>query len=102
VSDALIDAIVDEALTKGLGARPLHAMLAKACQRVFFEAPSRIDPLDEGTFTVTLGPEALVDGSYELACRRRKRSADEQRKLVADVERRLGNVGRGAAESADG
>jgi hypothetical protein len=49
-----------------------------------------------------LGAQALVDGSYELQYRRRKRSATEQQKLVEEVRKRLGESCGGAAESADG
>jgi ATP-dependent Clp protease ATP-binding subunit ClpX len=102
LTDTLVDAIVDEALARGLGARPLHAMMTRVCQRAFYEVPSKINPFDDGSFTVTLGAQALVDGSYELQYRRRKRSATEQQKLVEEVRKRLGESCGGAAESADG
>lgn len=74
LTNALVDAIVDEALTQGLGARPLHAMLTKACRRPFYEVPTRINPLAGGSYTVTLGRDVLIDGSYEFSHRRATRS----------------------------
>jgi ATP-dependent Clp protease ATP-binding subunit ClpX len=96
----LVDVIVDEAMAQGLGARSLHAMLTRACQRVFFEVPSQINQFDDGTHTVTLGPEALVDGSYELHYRRRQPLEAEQRKLVEDVRQRLSKTGESRAGGA--
>lgn len=69
LKDDLVDAIVDRAMAQGLGARPLHPLLAQACRRASYEVPSRLNPLAEGKYTVTLGIEALVDGSYQLSHR---------------------------------
>jgi len=102
LTDELVDAVVDEAMAQGLGARSLHARLAEITRMAFYEMPSKINPLDNGTFTVELGMEALVDGRYELTYRRHKRSAAEQRKLVKDVRRRPCGTGDDAAEAASG
>lgn len=74
LDETLVEAILDQAISQRLGARPLHAALAKACQRAAYEVPSRINALADGTYTVTLSVEALVDGSYELSHRRSRRS----------------------------
>lgn len=74
LSDELVDAVVDEAMARGLGARPLHARLTEITRRAFYEMPSNINPLDKGSHTVELGLEALVDGSYKVAYRREKRT----------------------------
>jgi len=73
LKDDLVEAIVDRAMAQGLGARPLHALLAQACRRASYEVPSRLNPLAEGKYTVELGVEALVDGSYDLSFRRRSK-----------------------------
>lgn len=75
LDDALVNGILDQAISQRLGARPLHALLARACQRAAYEVPSRINPLADGTYTVTLGVEALLDGSYEFSHRKTRRSA---------------------------
>lgn len=74
LTDGLVDAMVDEAMLRGLGARPLHARLTEITRRAFYEMPSNINPLDKGSHTVELGLEALVDGSYKVAYRREKRT----------------------------
>lgn len=73
LKDDLVEAMVESAMARGLGARPLHAMLAQACRRAAYEVPSRVNALAEGRYTVELGVEALVDGSYGLSFRRRSK-----------------------------
>ncbi|MEN6546539.1 MAG: AAA family ATPase, partial [Armatimonadia bacterium] len=78
LTDDLVEAIVDRAVTQGLGARPLHAMLSQACRSAAYEVPSRINPLADGRYTVELGVGALLDGAYQLSHRRARRSAGSQ------------------------
>jgi ATP-dependent Clp protease ATP-binding subunit ClpX len=73
-SDALVDGIVAEAMSRGLGARSLHAILSRVTQRALYEVPARVNPMSRGRSVVELGADALTDGSYELIHHRSRRS----------------------------
>jgi ATP-dependent protease Clp ATPase subunit len=74
LSDDLVDGIVTEAISRGLGARSLHAILSRVTQRALYEVPARVNPLARGRYVVELGADALTDGSYELIHHRSRRA----------------------------
>jgi ATP-dependent protease Clp ATPase subunit len=86
-SDALVDGIVAEAMSRGLGARSLHAILSRVTQRALYEVPARVNPMSRGRSVVELGADALTDGSYELIHHRSRRS----RKSPVEADQDPGN-----------
>jgi len=81
----LLSAIVDEAMTVGLGARALSGLTERTCRRALYEMPERIRGTRTQTAVVTLDVDALRDGSYVLEWKRR-RTKTRSRKLVAQDE----------------
>ena len=62
---ALVEALLDQAESAGLGARSLFSGVRGACRRAWFEVPSLLEGR-RGDGTVTLDEGALTDGSYQL------------------------------------
>ena len=68
--DDLVDAIVEEASSRGLGARGLHSILSRITRRAMFEIPSDVSRFSEKRNRAELGVDAVRDGSYELVAPR--------------------------------
>ena len=77
LTDDLADAIVAEAMSRGLGARSLHTILARVTHRALFEVPAKTYPPRATLRTVELGVAALHDGTYSLLPTRKRRSRSD-------------------------
>ena len=80
----LLSMIVDEAMTAGLGARALAGITHRVCRRVMYEMPERIRGTVTQKAVVTLGVDAMVDGSYKLEWTTVKRGRETLKRLVRD------------------
>jgi ATP-dependent protease Clp ATPase subunit len=83
---ALVDAVVAESLTMGQAARGLSTIAQRVCRRVMFEVPDRLRGTRTQTAVVTLGVEAIREGSYRLDWRAGRRAQSTPQRLVADDE----------------
>lgn len=73
ITDRLADAIADDAVASGLGARWLNGAVARMTRRCFYEMPDKIvKRRSAGAVTVELDLPALVDGSFSVLRPRRQ------------------------------
>lgn len=79
----LLVAIVEEAMRAGLGARALFGITHRVCQPVMYEMPERIAGTRTRRAVVTLGVDALRDGSYRVEWKRRP---TRTRRVPADAD----------------
>jgi ATP-dependent Clp protease ATP-binding subunit ClpX len=63
---ALLQEITRRAMATRLGARYLQGLVQRATERVFFEMPSKVSHHRTSNAVVMLGPQSLVDGTYEV------------------------------------
>lgn len=72
-TSALQEAIVDQCLKAGLGARMLESVVGKLTARVFYEVPEKVKKTSLKEPVVTLEVDALAAGEYSLEERIRRR-----------------------------
>jgi ATP-dependent Clp protease ATP-binding subunit ClpX len=81
---ALLDAVVEESTRTGQAARGLSTIAHRVCRRVMYEVPDRIGGTRTQTAIVTLGVDAMRDGSYRLEWRAATPARGSVRRLVMD------------------
>jgi ATP-dependent protease Clp ATPase subunit len=80
----LLSTIVEEAMGAGLGARALAGITHRVCRRAMHEVPERVLGTRTQTAVVTLGVDAIRDGSYKLEWRAATPARGSVRRLVMD------------------
>ena len=80
----LLNLIVDEAMAAGLGARALAGIAERVCRRALYEMPDRIRGVRTQTAVVTLGVDAIRDGSYRLEWRAGRAETTPKRLMAED------------------